>query len=131
MPAGPAGHAPAASRARILPYWARFFTTPLGKNCDSPERPFSRRKVRRLAKGRPDPAAKVVGLFEDVCRRPFRTIATILLGGDRISPCPVCGGPDTTLGVQDHVGLCYGGCGKVKLGRLYDVYLKPRMVAGS
>jgi hypothetical protein len=56
---------------------------------------------------------------------PFREIAQVLLGADRVSPCPVCAGEGTRLDVLDRVGMCYGGCGKVSIEHLYDTVLLP------
>jgi hypothetical protein len=80
--------------------------------------------VQRLKEGEPVTPEEVLGLFNEVRARPFRTVAGILFGGERISPCPVCG--TNRLDVLDRSGVCYGGCGKLTIGQLYDFYLKPR-----
>jgi hypothetical protein len=50
----------------------------------------------------------------------------VLLGAERIRPCPVCRAEGTTLSAADLVGFCYGSCGKVKLAQLYNLFLAPR-----
>jgi hypothetical protein len=59
-----------------------------------------------------EPAA-VQAFVAQLAQAPFRHVGLILLGGERVSPCPVCQGEGTRLDVLDRVGLCYGGCGKV------------------
>jgi hypothetical protein len=82
--------------------------------------------VRRLRKGVPVPADEVLALFEVARTSPFRTLAKILFGSDRVTPCPVCRGDDSRLDALDGQGRCYGHCGKVQLGRLFDVFLESR-----
>jgi hypothetical protein len=82
--------------------------------------------VEQLTPGKPVDSKLVVDLFQQLQKQPFRTIAQILFGPERINPCPVCREDDTTLAGLDHVGLCYGSCGKVALGELYDYFLAPR-----
>jgi hypothetical protein len=84
------------------------------------------RAVSVLRPGTPVPVADVLGLFDQMVRAPFRTVMHILLGGDRVMPCPVCRTEGTSLTALDHVGRCYGSCGKVKVDQLYDLFLAPR-----
>jgi hypothetical protein len=86
-------------------------------------------RVRQLHKGEPVPADEVVRLFDEVHSSPFRTIARLLFGSDHLTPCPVCNGPRSKLDALDFVGKCYGGCGKVRIGQLYDVFLKARLAS--
>ena len=83
-------------------------------------------KVHRLYQGEPVSADEVLGLFEQACSRPFLTVANLLFGAERVTPCPVCEEDGTRLDALDRAGKCYGGCGTVCLGQLFDVYLKPR-----
>ena len=83
-------------------------------------------EVCSLEMGQPVTQDEVLALFDQVRTSPFRTIAKILFGAEQITPCPVCGGEGSRLDALDHVGKCYGGCGKVRLGQLFDVFLKPR-----
>ena len=82
--------------------------------------------VERLKEGKPVPVDRVEHLFEQMSRSPFRTVMLVLLGAERIRPCPVCEQAGTTLSAGDFVGFCYGSCGKVKLAQLYDLFLAPR-----
>ena len=82
--------------------------------------------VERLKEGQPVPVDRVEHLFEQMSRSPFRTVMLVLLGTERIRPCPVCRAEGTTLAAGDFVGFCYGSCGKVKLAQLYDLFLAPR-----
>jgi hypothetical protein len=76
--------------------------------------------VCEVRKGEPIPAEDIIKLFEQIRLSPFRTIAEILYGTDRVTPCPNCGHEDSRLDVLDHIGLCYGNCGKVRIGQLLD-----------
>lgn len=80
-------------------------------------------RVRELREPTPVSPQQVWELYEQVRARPLRTIASILFGAERVTPCPVCRKPDTSLAAMDRAGRCYGSCGKVKLGQLYDVFL--------
>jgi len=82
--------------------------------------------VKQLYQGEPVPAEEVLELFEMARKSPFRTVARLVYGDERITPCPICRADGSRLDALDKVGKCYGGCGKVSLGQLYDVYLKPR-----
>jgi hypothetical protein len=68
----------------------------------------------------------VVALSDSACASPFKTVARLLFGDEHIKPCPVCNGPSRRLDALDYVGNCYGGCGKVSIGQLYDVFLRDR-----
>jgi hypothetical protein len=82
--------------------------------------------VRRLHAGEPVPAEEVVALFDLARTAPFRTVARLLFGDDRIRPCPVCNGPEGGLDALDFSGQCYGRCGKVRVAQLFDVFLQNR-----
>jgi hypothetical protein len=66
-----------------------------------------------------------------MARSPFKTVMGILLGAGRVAPCPICRVEGSSLSALDREGRCYGGCGKVKLERLYDVFLAPRPQASK
>jgi hypothetical protein len=89
------------------------------------------REVTRLRTGTPVPVAEVLRLYDQMLRSPFRTVMGILLGADRVSPCPICGAEGTSLSALDQSGRCYGACGTVKLERLYDLFLAPRTAKGK
>lgn len=82
--------------------------------------------VKTMHEGEPVTAEEVMDLFNQARSSPFRTVAKILFGDDHIKPCPVCGGDGTKLDALDFVGQCYGSCGKVRVGQLFDVFLRPR-----
>lgn len=84
------------------------------------------RAVRVVRPGRPVPPADVLALCQRAARSPFATAAGLLFPGRRVSPCPVCRAAASRLDVLDRVGMCYGGCGKVPLARLFDQFLAPR-----
>jgi hypothetical protein len=50
----------------------------------------------------------------------------VLLGGERVTPCPVCRRPDSALAALDRKGVCYGHCGDLSLAKLLDLFLVPR-----
>ena len=76
--------------------------------------------VRVLKAGEPVAPKAVEAFLARVAEAPFKEVVLPLLGSDRVSPCPVCGGEGTRLDVLSHVGKCYGGCSKVTLEQLYD-----------
>jgi hypothetical protein len=89
------------------------------------------RPVRVLRPGTPTPVADVMTLYDDMADRPFRTVAGILFGTDRVAPCPACKAEGSTLAALDRAGRCYGSCGSVRLERLYDAFLAPRTPRGG
>jgi hypothetical protein len=82
--------------------------------------------VRQLRTGEPVAPEEVIRYLDEARRAPFRTIADILFGSRKITPCPICGSTDSRLDVLDHIGICYGGCGRVRLFSLFDLFLKSR-----
>jgi hypothetical protein len=81
--------------------------------------------VETLKAGQPVNPTAVEAYMTKLAQAPFREVALPLLGGSRISPCPVCGGEGTRLDVLDFVGKCYNGCSRVSLEQLYDCVLEP------
>jgi hypothetical protein len=77
--------------------------------------------VEILRSGEPVSPRAVEEFLVRVAVAPFKEIAQVLLGGLRVEPCPVCRAVGSRLDVLDHVGTCYGGCGKVTLDRLLDL----------
>lgn len=88
-------------------------------------------RVRPIKSADPVTADEVVGLFEKMSQSPFSTVLKVLTGTDKVSPCPVCREHGTHLKAMDFCGQCYGSCGKVQLGQLYDLVLSPRSVSGK
>ncbi|MBP3956854.1 hypothetical protein J8F10_16400 [Gemmata sp. G18] len=74
--------------------------------------------VARLREGTPVPTETFRALYERVRDKPFATVATLLYGSERVTPCPVCGADGRTLLASAKGGHCYGGCGSVKLHQL-------------
>jgi hypothetical protein len=87
--------------------------------------------VEVLRAGKPVTARAVEEFADRLTRAPFREVASVLLGDVRLSPCPVCLGESSRLDVLDHVGVCYAGCGKVKLEQLFDRVYAPLPRAGG
>ncbi|QVL31727.1 hypothetical protein KIH39_23255 [Telmatocola sphagniphila] len=83
-------------------------------------------EVRQLKAGKPVSPEEIVEHIEVVRNAPFGVIAEQLLGSRRINPCPKCKAPNSRLDVLDRIGKCYGGCGRIKLEDLFDLYLSPR-----
>ncbi|VTU00923.1 unnamed protein product [Gemmataceae bacterium] len=83
-------------------------------------------RVELLREGRPAAPEEVLALCAQAAARPFATVAGLLFAEGRVSPCPVCRVRGSRLDVMDHAGTCYGGCGKVGIGQLFDAHLKPR-----
>jgi len=82
--------------------------------------------VRLLDAGQPVNPDEVLALCADVVARPFAIVAGLLFSSKRITPCPVCQVDSSRLDILDQVGMCYGGCGKVQIGQLFDLFLQPR-----
>ena len=82
--------------------------------------------VKILRAGEPVDPQVVEKYIATLAASPFCEIALPLLGQQRVSPCPVCRAAGSRLDVLDHLGMCYGNCGKVKLPELFDVVLQSR-----
>lgn len=74
--------------------------------------------VTCLRAGTPVTPEQVRELYDRVRTKPFTTIAMLLYGGERVTPCPVCRAPGQTLAARNNDGFCYGGCGAVKVAQL-------------
>lgn len=82
------------------------------------------RRVCRLREGRPVPERAVLDLFDSMNDAPFKTLCRVLLGRERVSPCPCCGIESSSLIASKRSGQCvYGSCGKVELADLYSLVL--------
>jgi hypothetical protein len=88
-------------------------------------------KVEVLQPGQPVDPREIVEFINRLMKAPFKEFAIILLGQERIRPCPVCQGEGTRLDVLDYVGMCYGGCGKVKGNDLLDAIYQPLMISSE
>lgn len=81
------------------------------------------RAVKLLRPGTPVTPDAVLEFVDKLRRRPFATVAGILHGADRITPCPVCRADGSTLAALDRVGRCYARCGTVKLAQLFGTFM--------
>lgn len=79
------------------------------------------RAVSILKKGTPVSPDEVLKFVAELQAKPFKVVADIVLGPNT-SPCPICRKPNTRLGVLERHGMCYGGCGKPTLGRVFDTF---------
>ncbi len=87
--------------------------------------------VTQLKQGSPVAAERVEARFETLRKNPFKTIMQVLLGNERVRPCPICKVEGTELAALDRVGRCYGSCGDVSLGQFYEIFLAPRRSASE
>jgi hypothetical protein len=78
------------------------------------------RSVRTLRAGQPIDADAVEKYAERISLAPVREIAGVLLGSNRITPCPVCREPKSELSLLDRSARCYRGCGNVDLASILD-----------
>ncbi len=82
--------------------------------------------VTLLKPGKPVSAEVVVALYDEMRLSPFKTVMRILIGREKLKPCPLCLKEGSQLSAMDRVGQCYGSCGTVRLEQLYDLVLAPR-----
>jgi hypothetical protein len=83
------------------------------------------KKVLLLKAAEPITRDEVQRLVKELSAAPVRTIAGVLFGGEKITPCPICVGKDSSLVAFDRFAKCYA-CGNVKLDQLYDIFLGDR-----
>jgi hypothetical protein len=89
------------------------------------------RKVKQLRPGEPITPEEVLQFVDGLRRRPFATVASILYGADRITPCPACKADGSTLAALDRVGRCYARCGTVKLAQLFGPFMSTSSTRGE
>jgi hypothetical protein len=82
-------------------------------------------RVEVLKAGEPVEPKAVEEYMARLVLAPFKEVAMVLFGEERIEPCPVCLKEGTRLDVLDRIGKCYGGCGKVSGAHLYNRILRP------
>jgi hypothetical protein len=80
--------------------------------------------VEVLRTGTPVDPGRVEAFVRELAAAPFRTVATVLLGSERVEPCPVCRRPGSSLGALERAGMCYC-CGKVTLEGLFERVYRP------
>lgn len=84
------------------------------------------REVRLLRPGESVTRAEVLELNRRVTEQPARLWMRVFFGGERASPCPLCGG--TSLGVAGCWQCrCYG-CGRVNAASLVYRYYSPKFL---
>lgn len=88
-------------------------------------------RVESIRAGKSVTEKEILELVAMIQTSRFRTIAQIMFGGGRLTPCPICNKPDSRLDALDCIGKCYGSCGNVKSGQLFDVFLAPRHTKGG
>jgi hypothetical protein len=81
--------------------------------------------VTLITPGAPVTKDEMLELFRTVKAAPVKTVASILLGSEKVTPCPICKKEGTSLAAMDRFAKCYGSCGSVKLSQIYDVFLAP------
>jgi hypothetical protein len=81
--------------------------------------------VETLEAGEPVEPKAVEEFVGRLVKAPFKEVALILLGEERVHPCPVCRGEGTRLDVLDWAGRCYGRCGTVSGDQLFDRVYQP------
>lgn len=84
------------------------------------------KEVKLLHPGEPVSAEEVIEFFARLRAKPFRTIARLLFGAERIDPCPICQKEGRVLAALDRAGQCYGGCGTVSISRLLGAFMVKR-----
>lgn len=110
---------------------AAFPTDPVAPGITALTRPVgsinskSGQPVRIVKKGQPVSPAAIISFFDQLRNAPFHSVAALLFGRDRISPCPICVAHDSTLTVQSGHGECYGRCGRVEYEQLMDAFFLP------
>lgn len=84
------------------------------------------REVRLLRPGESVTRAEILDLNRRVTEQPARLWMRVFFGGERASPCPLCGG--TSLGVAGYWQCrCYG-CGRVNAASLVYRFYSPKFL---
>lgn len=86
------------------------------------------RQVRPLRPGEPVTRAEIIDLSRRVAEQPARVWMRIFFGGERVDPCPLCGGEDTSLGVAGYWQCrCYQ-CGRIDAASLVYRFYSPEFL---
>jgi len=81
------------------------------------------REVRLLRSGEPVTCAEIRDLAQRVATQPARLWMRLFFGGERVTPCPLCG--KESLGVAGYWQVrCYG-CGRVNAASLVYRFFSP------
>lgn len=78
--------------------------------------------VRQLKQGKAVTPEQVQEYLNGCQKAPFQTLVVPLLGSERVSPCPTCNKPNSSLAILEREGRCYH-CGSVKLHQILDLIL--------
>jgi hypothetical protein len=82
--------------------------------------------VEQLRAGRSVSISEVEDYLAEVAKAPFRQVACVLFGRDRVSPCPFCRKERSRLDCLDWFGKCYQRCGKITLAQVFNlIYADP------
>jgi hypothetical protein len=79
------------------------------------------RVVEVLRPGQPVAPPQVEEYLRRVDKTPFKEVASVLLGSERLQPCPVCQALGSSLAILDRTGQCYHTCEKVQLNQIFDL----------
>jgi len=86
------------------------------------------RQVRLLREGQPVTQREVLDLVERMTRAPARVWMNVLHGGERATPCPLCRGEATSLGVAGNWQVqCYD-CGRKDAAALVYRFYTPEFL---
>jgi hypothetical protein len=80
--------------------------------------------VECLRAGRPVQPTDVEAFAQRLVAAPFREVAQIFFGAERVSPCPICERDGSGLNAMDSLGKCYR-CGNVGIERVFNVVYRP------
>lgn len=84
--------------------------------------------VTRLRAGEPVSREEILDLGRRVANAPARLWMRVFHGGERVSPCPLCGDKDTSLGVAGNWQVqCYE-CGRVDAAALVYRHYSPEFL---
>jgi len=86
------------------------------------------REVRLLREGQPVTQREILDLLERTATTPARVWMNVLHGGERASPCPLCRGEGTSLGVAGGWQVqCYD-CGRRDAAALIYRFYTPKFL---
>lgn len=86
------------------------------------------REVRLLREGQPVTQREILDLVERTANAPARVWMNVLHGGERASPCPLCRGEGTSLGVAGNWQVqCYD-CGRKDAAALIYRFYTPEFL---
>lgn len=87
------------------------------------------RTVRLLRAGKPVAVSEILDLNRRLAEHPAQTWMQVFYGGTRISPCPLCGGAGSSLGVAGNWQIrCYE-CGRIDSSILVYRFYKASFLA--